>query len=113
MKNQDLVEIGLQIYRARKENRLSSEVLGKQCGVTGEHIRAIEAGRRLPSLTLLIKICNVLKVSPNHIFAPYLTFDNPIDELHTKIDMMTKTQRQKATTIFNLVLDFPDKTKLK
>lgn len=64
--------LGQKIGLVRKSRKLTSEKLAELCGVYPGHIRQIESGVRLPSLKLLINICNVLQVSPEYLLSQEL-----------------------------------------
>lgn len=64
--------LGKKIGMLRKSKKLTSEKLADLCGVYPGHIRQIESGVCLPSLKLLINICNVLQVSPEYLLSQEL-----------------------------------------
>lgn len=64
--------LGQKIGMLRRERKLTSDKLAGLCGVYPGHIRQIESGVRLPSLKLLIDICNVLQVSPEYLLSQEL-----------------------------------------
>lgn len=68
--------LGKRINQLRKSKGLTSERLSELCGVNAVHIRRIESGGSLPSLTLFIKICNVLKTSADYLLGDLL--ENPV-----------------------------------
>lgn len=64
--------LGQKIGTLRKSKNLTSEKLAGLCGVYPGHIRQIESGMRLPSLKLLIDICNALQASPEYLLSQEL-----------------------------------------
>lgn len=66
--------LGKRLNKIRKLKGITSEKLSELCDVNAVHIRLIESGNRMPSLSLLIKICNVLEVSADYL----LGLENPI-----------------------------------
>lgn len=67
---------GKRINQLRKSRGLTSEQLSELCGVNAVHIRKIESGGSLPSFTLFLKICNVLRTSSDYLLGDLL--QNPI-----------------------------------
>ena len=69
----DAYGIGDRIKRARKRRGLTQEVLAERIDVERNTISMIETGKREPSLDVLVKIMNQLRVEPNEIFCsdPY------------------------------------------
>lgn len=68
--------LGKRINQLRKKRSLTSEQLSEICGVNAVHIRKIESGISLPSLSLFLKICNALSVSADFLLGDLL--DNPV-----------------------------------
>lgn len=63
----DKEEFGRRLKKVRQEVHMSSEQLAEACGVNPVFIRQIETGARLPSLSVFVKICNSLPVSPAYL----------------------------------------------
>lgn len=63
----DTEEFGRRLKKVRQEIRRSSEQLAVACEVNPVFIRQIETGARLPSLSVFVKICNNLPVSPAYL----------------------------------------------
>lgn len=62
----DRKAFGDRLRQARRDNRVTSEALANLCDVNPVFIRQIEAGTRLPSLSVFIKICSALSTEPNY-----------------------------------------------
>ncbi|MCX4268448.1 MAG: helix-turn-helix transcriptional regulator [Lachnospiraceae bacterium] len=63
----DKEEFGRRLKKVRQEVHLSSEQLAEACSVNPVFIRQIETGARLPSLSVFVKICNNIPVSPAYL----------------------------------------------
>lgn len=61
----DPKEFGAKLRGKRKECKLSYQELAERCHVNHGYIRQLEAGNKLPSVSLLFIICDVLGTSPN------------------------------------------------
>ena len=71
----DLVRIGEKIYRFRKATGLTQAEFAEKAGLSGRTYADIERGCTNMKISTFIKICEVLKVTPNDI----LIEDSPED----------------------------------
>jgi len=55
--------LGARIKEIRKRQRLSQETLGERAGISAQYISNIERGRENPTLDLLFRLADALKVS--------------------------------------------------
>ena len=83
----DPKEFGAKLRGKRKECKLSYQELAERCHVNHGYIRQLEAGNKLPSVSLLFIICDVLGTSPNYLFG--YTEDNADKELLERIYQLT------------------------
>ena len=65
----DRLKLGRNLFAARKKRKMTAEDLAKKMGISASFIRQIECGRRSPSLSLLIDLCNELEITPNKVLA--------------------------------------------
>lgn len=89
----DAQGVGERIKAARIRRDLTQEVLAEKVGVEHGTISMIETGKREPSLDVLVRIMNQLRVEPNLIFC-----ENPYTEENDRKAMMAKD----IITIFDL-----------
>lgn len=59
--------LGERIRKRRQVMKLTQQELGKELGLTSQHISAIEKDRRTPSLASLAKIAEELGVSVDYL----------------------------------------------
>lgn len=64
--------LGEKVKQTRKSRCLTIDQLSEQCDITEGHLRNIESGYRMPSVPVLIDICNALKISPQDVLQPFL-----------------------------------------
>jgi len=55
--------LGARIKQIRKSRRLSQEVLAERAGISAQYVSNIERGRENPTLDLLFRLADALKVS--------------------------------------------------
>lgn len=84
----DRAIFGKRIRSLRENRKLSREDLADLCHISLSHMRQIETGERLPSVPVLIILCNQLKVSPSYLFQEELTFLT--DELPDPYDRLMR-----------------------
>lgn len=81
-----LINLGKRIQEARQLRNITQEQLAEACGVTAKHISAIERSTSPGSVTLLLKICNYLQITPNSLFADTFSIESnkiPIEKHET------------------------------
>lgn len=102
--------LGNRIHDARKARGLTSEKLAELCGVGAVHIRKIEAGTKLPSMPLFVKLCNTLKVSSKFLLHDSVqsdtidlhgTWDDRIKQLPADQADFVKTLLETSVSYFN------------
>lgn len=71
-----IINFGKRIQEARLLRNITQDQLAEKCGVTPKHISAIERGTSPGSVTLLLNICNYLKITPNSLFIDSVATDN-------------------------------------
>jgi len=69
----DKQEFGRRIREQRNKLKISSDKLGNECDVNPVFIRQIETGKKLPSISLFVKICNSLQTSPTYFLEKELS----------------------------------------
>lgn len=63
----DTKRFGKKIREKRKERGLTSQQLADLCHINDGYIRQMESGRKIPSMPLLISLCDILETSPNYL----------------------------------------------
>ena len=69
MKKTSVIKIGKNIQTIRKSYGYTQEKLAEEIEVSVRYISDIEQDKSKPSYEVLIKICNVLKISLDQIFS--------------------------------------------
>lgn len=90
-------QFGNKINTKRKLLGMKAEELATQCGIEPGYMRQILAGQ-VPSGPLIIKICEVLKLSPNYLFD--FAEDNEDREI---IDILNKLTPKEKHLVLNLL----------
>lgn len=60
-------DIGKNVKRYRKARRLTQAQLAERTDISTVHLSHIETGSVSPSLECLLRFCEVLQITPNHL----------------------------------------------
>ena len=92
----DKIILGAKLHDARKAAGFSTDRVAELCDCAATTIRAMEGGARLPSVPMLVRLCNVLQISPNELLRNEFTFPladfDQVEEERTR-DLLLKLQR--------------------
>ena len=98
--------IGARIKEARLNKKLTQEQLAELVDVGVYYIGEIERGQKLPSLSVFVKIVEVLGVTADSILKDELSalphFNN---EISAKLDKLTPKQRAGAVAILEAYIN--------
>ena len=72
MRKVNSIKIGKYLKMIRKSNGYTQEKLAESIDVSVRYISDIEQDRSMPSFEVLIRICNIFKISLDQIFSEYL-----------------------------------------
>lgn len=110
MKKVNTIKIGKNIQLIRKSNGYTQEKLAEKIEVSVRYISDIEQNRANPSYEVLIRICNLFRVSMDQIFSEYLNIkeNKNIEYSLAGFDKLSKKDKE---TIENLIAYF-NKSKL-
>lgn len=106
----DRKAFGKKINDTRKKQGITSDKLSVLCEVNPVFIRQIESGVKLPSLPVLIKICNALHISPDYLLGEDLA-ENELDYLRNLSDTMknlTPNQLCKLEKLIEIIFKEED-----
>lgn len=89
---------GAKINDKRKALGLKTEELAIECGLEPGYIRQILAGR-IPSGQVILKLCEVLKLSPNYLFD--FSDDSVDKEIMQVLNKLSPNEKQMALGLLN------------
>ena len=110
MRKINTIKIGKNIQAIRKSNGYTQERLAEKIEVSFRYVSDIEQDRANPSYEVLIRICNLFKVSMDQIFSEYLNVkeNKNVEYSLAGFDKLSKKDKE---TIENLIIYF-NKSKL-
>ena len=105
MKKTSTIKIGKNIKAIRKSNGHTQENLAEAIDVSVRYISDIEQDRAKPSYEILIKICNLYKITLDQILSKYLKTkeNNSLEYSLAGFDNLSKKDKE---TIKNLIMYF-------
>lgn len=86
----DYDAVGVRLHKARKKKGLTQEQLAEQAQISTQHISNIEHGHTKLSLPMLIKLANVLSVTPDYLLTESYYCSKAVfrDDLAELVDQM-------------------------
>lgn len=98
--------LGRQLRRARLEKGYTQQQLAQYAGVGEVYLSEIERGRKMPSMTIFIKIIEALNISADYVLRDELTSGGPyvLNEITQKLSYLTPKQRKTAADILEAYL---------
>ena len=100
--NVDYKKLGYRLKIAREKKKLTQEELAEKTGVTNNYISNIERNKSIPSLETVVKICNVLDITPD-----YLVLDSLYSStgyLHDEISELLQQCSPKTIRLISKVI---------
>ena len=99
-------KIGANVKKYRKLCSLSQAQLAELADISTVHMSHIETGSVMMSLDLLLKICDILHVTPNHLLLDEtdLHLDNNL--MQEKIAGLTADERKFVFSVMDLLVLF-------
>lgn len=108
MRKTSTIKIGKNLQQIRKSNGYTQEKLAEEIEVSTRYVSDIEQDRAKPSYEVLIRICNLFKVSLNQIFSEYLKIKEN-KSLEYSISGYDKLNKEDKETIEHLITYFNKK----
>ena len=63
----DYKKLGHRLKIAREKKQLTQEQLAERIGVSNNYISNIERNHSIPSLDTIVKLCNILDITPDYL----------------------------------------------
>ncbi|MDE6888571.1 MAG: helix-turn-helix domain-containing protein [Eubacterium sp.] len=107
MTDLDFKTIGANIKKRRTCLGITQETIANVLDVNPSHISNIECGRANPSLTVLVKIANILQcsvdvfISGEYTFQPENSLEQPLDELI--LEKLKSCSTEKKSRVLKMI----------
>lgn len=103
----DYKELGERIAKRRKVLNLTQDDVAEATGLSNNHISNIENNHSIPSIETLVKICNVLDVTPDYFLLGVVrdTNDSLYSQISQKIKLCDKKKLQLVDHFITWIVD--------
>ena len=108
MRKTSTIKIGKNLQTIRRSNGYTQEKLAEKIEVSVRYISDIEQDRAKPSYEILIRICNLFKISIDQIFSEYLEVKEN-KSLEYSLAGYDKLSKEDKNTIEHLIIYFNKK----
>ena len=105
MRKPSTIKIAKNIQAIRKSNGYTQEKLAEKIEISVRYVSDIEQDRAKPSYEVLIKMCNLFKISLDQIFSKYLDVTNN-KTLEYTLSGYDKLSKEDKQTIEHLIMYF-------
>ena len=105
MRKVNSIKIGKYLKMIRKSNGYTQGKLAESVDVSVRYISDIEQDRSMPSFEVLIRICNIFKISLDQVFSEYLKVKKN-KSLEYSLAGYDKLSKQDKKTIDHLIMFF-------
>jgi len=90
--------LGARIREIRKRRKLSQEMLAERAGISAQYVSNIERGKENPTLDLLLRLADALKVSLGEM-CDFETEEMDIKKIRSSIREILKTRDPESLRV--------------
>lgn len=103
----DYKELGERIAKRRKALNLTQDDVAEATGLSNNHISNIENNHSIPSIETLIKICEVLDITPDYFLLGIIkhTNDSLLSQINQKIKLCDEKRLELVDHFITWVVD--------
>jgi len=95
------LKIGKSLQKARESKKVMQSEMEQPCGLTKNHISAVERGVSMASVKMLLGYCEKLNMTPNDILG--FTEDNIKPELKALLNDSSREEQMKIAEIIKIM----------
>ena len=96
-------KIGFNVKKHRKSHKLTQAQLAELINISTIHMSHIETGSVTMSLDLLLKVCDKLSITPNHLLLDETNIHQDTCLLNEKIAKLTPDERAFLVNMIELL----------
>lgn len=85
------MEVGKRIIELREKKNFTTNYLANKAGISQSYLRAIELGKKNPTVEMLTYICDALEISLSNFFTDGIKNVSPF--LLSAIDILTEKEQ--------------------
>lgn len=99
----DYKEVGKRIAKRRKELGLKQRQVNEMAKLSDKYLSNIETARSIPSIDVLMRICKVLKTTPDYFLLGSVNIVNENDMDNLIRDKLKKLSSEQKQFIYNFI----------
>jgi len=103
----DKEEFACLMRKGLEKRKMTQEQLAEQIGVSRNTIAQMCTGKRFTSIPTLIKICDILEITPDFLLKPYLKEAKPEkmsqDEYHKVLSIMHELRSNELGMLYGII----------
>lgn len=100
----DYAKIGQRIALRRKQAKLRQNALAASVGISNNYLSSIEGGKEKPSLEILVRICNVLQVTPDYLLMGAMHSNNVSKNISDALRLCTQDDIEIISAILQVMI---------
>ena len=100
----DFITIGNKLYSVRKKMGMTQAQVAEAAGLSDRTYADIERGSVNMRIESILKICDVLRITPNEIFTESESEDLELNEILNKLSHISKKEQQTALGLLSVYL---------
>lgn len=102
---QQYIAMGNRIRLHRKELRMKQSELAELIDISTNHMSSIETGKQKPSMDIFIKLCDVLRVTPDYLLLGSMHASNIPLNITEKLQLCNQEDIELAKNIIELLVE--------
>lgn len=101
----DFINLGLRVAKRRRQLGMKQNVLAEKLGISNNYLSSIERGKETPSLDVFVRICNVIKVTPDYLLLGNMHSENTPQAIIDALRLCSREDVQLLQGIIQLLVD--------
>ena len=101
----DYRALGLRIAKRRKALGLRQNALAAEIDISNNYLSGIECGKENPSLEVLVKLCNALKVTPDYLLMENMHSSNSPQNIVEGLRLCSAEDVELVSGIIRLMVE--------
>ena len=100
--------IGRRIAKARKDAKLTQAELAEMIGISEKYLSRVECGKQLPSIVIVMKICEVLYISADELLGKTNIYNSKV--IQNEMNNFSAYEEECISEIIKIILTIKNHT---
>lgn len=101
----DYPNIGRRIAMRREQIKLKQNALAEIVGISNNYLSSIERGKEKPSLEILVRLCNALRVTPDYLLMGNMYSNNVPSNITDGLRLCSDDDLKLISNIMHYMVD--------